>query len=31
MRRLNYEVTGEEREPVDVAREFLVQEGLLTE
>lgn len=31
MRRLNYEVTGEQREPVDVAREFLVQEGLLVE
>lgn len=31
MRRLNYEVTGEQREPIDVAREFLVQEGLLTE
>jgi len=31
MRRLNYEVTGEEREPIDVAREFLVQEGLLAE
>jgi osmoprotectant transport system substrate-binding protein len=31
MRRLNYEVTGEQREAIDVAREFLMQEGLLAE
>ncbi|HLF26552.1 MAG TPA: glycine betaine ABC transporter substrate-binding protein [Anaerolineae bacterium] len=29
MRRLNYEVSGNGREPADVAREFLVQAGLL--
>jgi osmoprotectant transport system substrate-binding protein len=29
MRRLNYEVSGNQREPVDVAREFLQAEGLL--
>lgn len=29
MRELNYEVTGNQREPADVAREFLEQEGLL--
>lgn len=29
MRRLNYEVDGKQREPADVAREFLTQEGLL--
>jgi osmoprotectant transport system substrate-binding protein len=29
MRRLNYEVSGNRREPTDVAREFLVAEGLL--
>ncbi|NBD34774.1 MAG: quaternary ammonium transporter [Chloroflexi bacterium] len=29
MRRLNYKVTGEQQEPIDVAREFLQQEGLL--
>lgn len=31
MRRLNYEVSGNGREPADVAREFLVQEGLINE
>ncbi len=31
MQRLNYEVSGNQREPTDVAREFLVQEGLLAE
>lgn len=29
MRQLNYKVTGEQQEPIDVAREFLQQEGLL--
>ncbi len=29
MRRLNYEVTDKKREPADVAKEFLTQEGLL--
>lgn len=29
MRRLNYEVSGNSREPADVAREFLEQEGLV--
>ena len=29
MRRLNYEVSGNRREPAEVAREFLVREGLL--
>lgn len=29
VRRLNYEVSGKQREPAAVAREFLVQEGLL--
>jgi osmoprotectant transport system substrate-binding protein len=29
MQRLNYEVSGNQREPADVAREFLQQEGLL--
>jgi osmoprotectant transport system substrate-binding protein len=29
MQRLNYEVTGKGREPSEVAREFLVQQGLL--
>jgi osmoprotectant transport system substrate-binding protein len=29
MRRLNYEVSGEQREPADVAREFLQSEGLI--
>ena len=31
MRRLNFKVTGEQQEPIDVAREFLQQEGLLDE
>lgn len=29
MQQLNYEVSGSQREPIEVAREFLVQEGLL--
>lgn len=29
MQRLNYEVSGKQREPAEVAKEFLVQEGLL--
>ncbi len=29
MQRLNYEVSGKQREPADVAREFLTQQGLL--
>lgn len=29
MQRLNYEVTGNQREPAEVAQEFLVEEGLL--
>ncbi|HEY9665967.1 MAG TPA: glycine betaine ABC transporter substrate-binding protein [Coleofasciculaceae cyanobacterium] len=29
MQRLNYEVSGKQREPAEVAREFLTQEGLL--
>lgn len=29
MQRLNYEVSGNQREPAEVAREFLVEEGLL--
>ncbi len=29
MQRLNYEVSGNQREPIDVAREFLVANGLL--
>lgn len=29
MQRLNYEVSGKQREPADVAREFLQQQGLL--
>jgi len=29
MRRLNYEVSGNQREPAEVAREFLTQSGLL--
>jgi osmoprotectant transport system substrate-binding protein len=29
MQRLNYEVSGKQREPADVAKEFLTQEGLL--
>jgi osmoprotectant transport system substrate-binding protein len=31
MQRLNYEVSGNQREPADVAREFLVSEGLLSQ
>ncbi|HZG41244.1 MAG TPA: glycine betaine ABC transporter substrate-binding protein [Nodosilinea sp.] len=31
MRQLNYEVSGNQREPADVAREFLVDAGLVTE
>jgi glycine betaine/choline ABC-type transport system substrate-binding protein len=31
MRTLNFEVDGNEREPEDVAREFLVEEGLISE
>lgn len=31
MQRLNNKVSGNQREPADVAREFLVQEGLITE
>ncbi|MDJ0706398.1 MAG: glycine betaine ABC transporter substrate-binding protein [Leptolyngbyaceae cyanobacterium MO_188.B28] len=31
MRRLNYEVDGNKREPADVAKEFLVQAGFLEE
>ncbi len=29
MQRLNYEVSGDQREPSDVARDFLIQEGIL--
>jgi osmoprotectant transport system substrate-binding protein len=29
MQRLNYEVSGKQREPAEVAKEFLAQEGLL--
>lgn len=29
MQRLNYEVSGNQREPADVAKEFLIQEGLI--
>ena len=29
MRRLNYEVSGKQREPADVAKEFLRETGLL--
>ena len=29
MRRLNYEVDGNKREPADVAKEFLTKEGLI--
>jgi osmoprotectant transport system substrate-binding protein len=29
MQRLNYEVSGNQREPADVAREFLQAEGLI--
>ncbi len=31
MQGLNYEVSGNQREPADVAREFLVAQGLITE
>jgi osmoprotectant transport system substrate-binding protein len=31
MRELNYEVSGNQREPADVAREFLVDSGLIAE
>jgi osmoprotectant transport system substrate-binding protein len=31
MQRLNYEVSGNQREPADVAQEFLVQEGLISD
>ncbi len=31
MRQLNYEVSGNQREPADVAREFLVNAGLVSE
>jgi osmoprotectant transport system substrate-binding protein len=31
MRQLNYEVSGNQREPADVAREFLISEGLLSQ
>jgi osmoprotectant transport system substrate-binding protein len=31
MRQLNYEVSGNQREPADVAREFLVNAGLIAE
>lgn len=31
MRQLNYEVSGNQREPAEVAREFLVNAGLITE
>lgn len=30
MQQLNYQVSGEQKEPADVAREFLLQEGLIT-
>jgi osmoprotectant transport system substrate-binding protein len=30
MQQLNYEVSGNQREPADVAKEFLTQEGLLS-
>ncbi|MGK7903275.1 MAG: glycine betaine ABC transporter substrate-binding protein [Hormoscilla sp.] len=29
MQRLNYEVSGKQQEPADVAREFLIQQGLI--
>jgi osmoprotectant transport system substrate-binding protein len=29
MQRLNYEVSGKQREPAEVAKEFLTQEALL--
>jgi osmoprotectant transport system substrate-binding protein len=31
MQRLNYEVSGEQREPADVAKEFLIEQGLISE
>jgi osmoprotectant transport system substrate-binding protein len=31
MQQLNYEVSGNQREPADVAREFLRSEGLLSQ
>ena len=31
MRQLNYEVSGNQREPAEVAREFLVDSGLIAE
>lgn len=31
MQQLNYEVSGNQREPADVAKEFLVSQGLITE
>lgn len=31
MRRLNYEVSGNQREPADVAKEFLLEQGLISE
>ena len=31
IRRLNNEVSGKQREPAEVAKEFLIQEGLLSE
>jgi osmoprotectant transport system substrate-binding protein len=31
MRQLNYEVSGNQREPAEVAREFLVNAGLISE
>jgi osmoprotectant transport system substrate-binding protein len=29
MQHLNYEVSGQRREPADVAKEFLLQQGML--
>ncbi|MGJ3246098.1 MAG: glycine betaine ABC transporter substrate-binding protein [Elainellaceae cyanobacterium] len=31
MRQLNYEVSGNQREPADVAKEFLIEQGLISE
>jgi osmoprotectant transport system substrate-binding protein len=31
MQQLNYEVSGQQREPADVAREFLVSQQLIQE
>ncbi|MGJ3251497.1 MAG: glycine betaine ABC transporter substrate-binding protein [Elainellaceae cyanobacterium] len=31
MRQLNYEVSGNQREPADVAKEFLLEQGLISE